>query len=179
MIISESLFSGLIFVCALRCSSENYGTGELRNLPAHGCALESSSSHILMRSFAMGNMGDTIMSFAKTPSGPAEIERSQAMEAFRPLPRGITAFRRAKPIDGEATPESLNSLLGKVSETSMHGIDSLINELHTLRGKLQNDSDRIQRDIAKYAALSEQVMQMTKIIAESVHKLPDTPGVSE
>jgi len=119
------------------------------------------------------------MSFAKTPSGPAEIERSQAMEAFRPLPRGITAFRRAKPIDGEATPESLNSLLGKVSETSMHGIDSLINELHTLRGKLQNDSDRIQRDIAKYAALSEQVMQMTKIIADSVHKLPDTPGVSE
>ena len=134
MIISESLFSGLIFVCALRCSSENYGTGELRNLPAHGCTLESSSSHILMRSFAMGNMGDTIMSFAKTPSGPAEIERSQAMEAFRPLPRGITAFRRAKPIDGEATPESLNSLLGKVSETSMHGIDSLINELaHTAR----------------------------------------------
>jgi hypothetical protein len=51
--------------------------------------------------------------------------------------------------------------------------------LHTLRGKLQNDSDRIQRDIAKYAALSEQVMQMTKIIAASVHKLPDTPGVSE
>ena len=136
-----------------------------------------------MRSFAMGDMGDTIMSFAKTPFGPAEIGKSQAMEAeehFRPLPRGITAFRRAaKPIDGEATPESLNSLLGKVSETSMHGIDSLINELHTLRGKLQNDSDRIQRDIAKYAALSEQVMQMTKIIADSVHKLPDAPGISE
>ena len=111
-----------------------------------------------MRSFAMGDMGDTIMSFAKTPFGPAEIGKSQAMKAeehFRPLPRGITAFRRAaKPIDGEATPESLNSLLGKVSETSMHGIDSLINELHTLRGKLQNDSDRIQRDTAKYAALS-------------------------
>ena len=58
-------------------------------------------------------------------------------------------------------------------------MECLINELHTLRGKLQNDSDRIQRDIAKYAALSEQVMQMTKIIADSVHKLPDTPGASE
>jgi hypothetical protein len=122
-------------------------------------------------------MGDTIMSFAKTPFGPAEIGKSKAMKAeehFRPLPRGITAFRRAKPIDGEAT-----LLLDKVSQTSMHGIDSLINELHTLRGKLQNDSDRIQRDIAKYAALSEQVMQMTKIIADSVHKLPDAPGISE
>jgi len=98
-------------------------------------------------------------------------------EQIRPLPRGITAFRRAKQIDGEATPQSLDSLLGKVSETSMHEIDSLIDELHTLRGRLQNDSDRIQRDIAKYAALSEQVMQMTKIVADSVHKLPDTPGV--
>ena len=120
------------------------------------------------------------MSFTKTQFGPVEIGRSLAMEAnehIRPLPPGITAFRRAKQIDGEASPENLNSLLGKVSETSMHGIDSLIDELHTLRSKLQNDSDRIQRDIAKYAALSEQVMQMTKIIADSVHKLPDTPSM--
>lgn len=92
------------------------------------------------------------------------------------MPRGITAFRRLKQIDGEATPHSLNSLLGKVSETSMHEIDNLIDELQPLRGRLQKDSDRIQRDIVKYAALSEQVMQMTKIIADSVHKLPDTPS---
>ena len=119
-------------------------------------------------------MGGTIMSFTKTQLGPVEIGRSLAMEAnehIRPLPPGITAFRRAKQIDGEASPERLNSLLGKVSETSMHGIDSLIDELHTLRSKLQNDSDRIQRDIAKYAALSEQVMQMTKTISESVEKV--------
>lgn len=124
-----------------------------------------------MRFFAKHNMGGTM---------PAEIGRPLAMEAkehIRPLPPGITAFRRAKQIDGEASPENLNSLLGKVSETSMHGIDTLIDELHTLRSKLQNDSDRIQRDIAKYAALSEQVMQMTKIIADSVHKLPDTPSM--
>ena len=103
----------------------------------------------------------------------------EAKEHIRPLPPGITAFGRAKQIDGEASPENLNSLLGKVSETSMHGIDSLIDELHALRSKLQSDSDRIQRDIAKYAAVSEQVMQMTKIIADSVHKLPDAPGISE
>ena len=95
----------------------------------------------------------------------------------RPLPRGITAFRRAG--DGEAAPESLNSLLGKASETSAHEIDNLIDELHTLRGRLQNDSDRIQRDIAKYAALSEQVMQITKIISDSVKKLPETSSIPE
>lgn len=93
---------------------------------------------------------------------------------IRPLPRGITAFRRASQAEGEAVPENLNSLLGKASETSAHEIDNLIDELQTLRGRLQNDSDRIQRDIAKYAALSEQVMQITKIISDSVKKLPDT-----
>jgi hypothetical protein len=118
------------------------------------------------------------MHFAKTPSGPAEIGRSmETEEGIHPLPRGITAFRRAKQSDGGATPESLNGLLDKVSENSMHEIDSLIAELHTLRGRLQEDTDRIQRDISKYAVLSDQVMQMTKIIAESVHKLPDAPSM--
>ena len=87
---------------------------------------------------------------------------------IRPLPRGITAFRRASQADGEAVPESLHSLLGKASETSAHEIDNLVDELHTLRGRLQNENDRIQRDITKYAALSEQVMQITKIISDSV-----------
>jgi ABC-type transporter Mla subunit MlaD len=121
------------------------------------------------------------MNFAKTPFGPAEAGRSLAMEAegnIRPLPRGITAFRRPSQADGEAAPESLNSLLGKASETSAHEIDNLIDELQTLRGRLQNDSDRIQRDIAKYAALSEQVMQITKIISDSVKKLPDTSSIA-
>jgi ABC-type transporter Mla subunit MlaD len=121
------------------------------------------------------------MNFAKTPSGTAEIGRSLAMEAeenIRPLPRGITAFRRASQTDGEAAPESLNGLLRKASETSAHEIDNLIDELQTLRGRLQNDSDRIQRDITKYAALSEQVMQITKIISDSVKKLPDTSSIT-
>jgi ABC-type transporter Mla subunit MlaD len=121
------------------------------------------------------------MNFAKTPSGPAETGRSLAMEVegnIRPLPRGITAFRRPSLAEGEAAPESLSSLLGEASETSAHEIDDLIDELQTLRGRLQNDSDRIQRDITKYAALSEQVMQITKIISDSVKKLPDTSSIA-
>jgi hypothetical protein len=121
------------------------------------------------------------MNFAKTPSGPAEIGRPLAMEAegnIRPLPRGITAFRRASQTDGETAPDNLKSLLGKASETSALEIDNLIDELQTLRGRLQNDSERIQRDIAEYAALSDQVMQITKIISDSVKKLPDTSSLA-
>ena len=74
--------------------------------------------------------------------------------------------------------ESLNELLVRVSETSNREIDNLIDELHRLRGKLQSDTDRIQRDIATYAAVSDQVTQLTKIISESVHKLPDAPTLT-
>ena len=54
------------------------------------------------------------------------------------------------------------------SKTSIGEIDSLISELQTLRRKLQTDGERIQRDIRDYAELSQQVMQLTTIISESV-----------
>ena len=57
-------------------------------------------------------------------------------------------------------------------------IDNLISDLQTLRKKLQTDGDRIQRDIAEYAELSQQVMQLTNIISDSVKKLPRGPGIS-
>jgi hypothetical protein len=60
----------------------------------------------------------------------------------------------------------------------MDGIDNLISELQTLRRKLQTDGDRIQRDVAKYAELSQQVMQLTTIISDSVKKLPGAPSIS-
>jgi hypothetical protein len=66
-------------------------------------------------------------------------------------------------------------LLVRVSETSKREIDNLIDELHRLRGKLQSDTDRIQRDIATYEAVSDQVMQLTKIISESVQSFPTPP----
>ena len=73
---------------------------------------------------------------------------------------------------------NLGNLLRRLSKTSMDEIDSLIGELQTLRRKLQTDGDRIQRDIAKHAELSQQVMQLTKIISDSVKKLPGAQSVS-
>lgn len=66
----------------------------------------------------------------------------------------------------------LSDLLGQVSKNSKGEIDSLIGELQRLRGKLQTDGDRIQREIEEYHALSQQVMQLTRIISDSVAKLP-------
>jgi methyl-accepting chemotaxis protein len=67
--------------------------------------------------------------------------------------------------------ENLSDLLGQVSENSTGGIDSIIGELERLRGKLKTDAERIQREIEEYAALSQQVMQFTKVISDGVDKV--------
>jgi hypothetical protein len=72
--------------------------------------------------------------------------------------------------------EHLGTLLRQVSKTSIGEIDGLIVELRTLHKKLQSDGDRIQRDIAEHAELSHQVMQLTKIISDSVKNLPGRSG---
>jgi hypothetical protein len=89
-----------------------------------------------------------------------------------------TSFRQAEDGDGEPAAENLGNLLRRVSKASVGEIDNLISELQTLRRKLQTDGDRIERDIAKYAELSQQVTQLTAIISDSVKKLPRTSEIS-
>jgi hypothetical protein len=118
------------------------------------------------------------MNFAK-PFGTAEIDKSAEVEVegnIRELTRGSTVLRQSDNSDGEMTANNLGTLLRRVSGTSTRQIDNLIGDLHTLREKLQSDGDRIQRDIVEYASLSQSVMQLTKIVAESVKHLPDEPS---
>ncbi len=88
------------------------------------------------------------------------------------------AFRQTKSGDGELSTENLGDLLRRVSKTSISEVDNLIGELQTLRRKLQTDGDRIQRDIAQHVELSQQVMQLTTIISDSVKKLPPGPRIN-
>jgi hypothetical protein len=90
----------------------------------------------------------------------------------------IELQRQTESSDAEMSGEHLGTLLRQVSKASMGEIESLIVELKTLHKKLQTDGDRIQRDIRDYAELSQQVMQLTKIISESVGKLPRGPEIS-
>jgi hypothetical protein len=118
------------------------------------------------------------MNFAK-PFGSAEIDKSGEVEVegnIRELTRGSTVLRQGESSDGEMTATNLGTLLRRVSGSSTRQIDNLIGELRTLREKLQSDGDRVQRDIVEYAALSQSVMQLTKIVAESVKNLPDEPS---
>jgi hypothetical protein len=73
---------------------------------------------------------------------------------------------------GEISGEHLGNLLRQVSMASVGEVEGILSELQTLRRKLQTDGDRIQRDIMIHAELSQQVMQLTKIISDSVKNLP-------
>ena len=84
----------------------------------------------------------------------------------------IKPGRQTESNDGEMSGEHLGTLLRQVSKTSIGEIDGLIVELRTLHKKLQTDGERIQRDIAEHAELSQRVMQLTKINSDSVKKLP-------
>jgi hypothetical protein len=108
-------------------------------------------------------------------------DKSLESEIGRNIPklaRTGAAFRQTESGDGEPAAGNLGNLLRQVSKPSMGEIDNLISELQTLRRKLQTDGDRIERDIAKYAELNQQVMQLTTIISDSVKKLPRASGIT-
>jgi hypothetical protein len=96
--------------------------------------------------------------------------------SIRKLAQSGAAFRQSD-ANNETSANNLGALLRRVSGTSTREIDSLIGELQELREKLHSDGDRIHRDIVEYAALSQQVMQLSKIISESVKRLPDAPSI--
>src|SRR5262249_19676017 len=100
-------------------------------------------------------------------SGPFEFAKYYKRPEFEKPLRPA----RAAESDGQMPTENLSDLLGQVSESSMGGSDSLIGDFERLRGKLRTDGERIQREIEEYAALSQQVMLVTKTISESVEKV--------
>ena len=105
-----------------------------------------------------------------TTSGPFEFTQYKRPQFEGPIHK-LTRERAAESDDGEMPAENLSDLLGQVSKNSTGEIDSLIGEFERLRKKLQTDSARIQREIEEHRALSQQVMQLTKAISESVEKV--------
>lgn len=102
-----------------------------------------------------------------TTSEPFEFAKYRRPQFEGSLKRA----RATESYDDPMPPENLSDLLGQVSENSTGGIDSLIDQFERLRGKLQTDGERLQREIEEYRELSQQVMQFTKVISESAGKL--------
>src|SRR5438128_1408674 len=96
---------------------------------------------------------------------PPEVE-GEIRELVR---RDVAQLRKPQPESGsELGVGNLNSLIQRISGTSVLEIEKLIGELQTLRDYLQNEGQRVQREITEYAHMSQATTKSTKIIAESL-----------
>jgi hypothetical protein len=112
--------------------------------------------------------------------GMSRSDRSAEIEgSIRELVRREgDAIRQPEDIREQAT-DDLSSLVDRVSGESTREIDYLIDGLKGLRKKLDDDGQRVQREIAEYSSLSQSVIQLTKIISEGmtqVKTVPDAPN---
>jgi translation initiation factor 2B subunit (eIF-2B alpha/beta/delta family) len=103
----------------------------------------------------------------KIDDAPASSEFEGEIREF--IRRDVAHLRRAQP-DGasEQAVTNINSLLDRVSGSSVTEIDSLIADLRNVRDFLKTEGERVQREIASYAQLSQVAMTSVKIIAESM-----------
>jgi DNA repair exonuclease SbcCD ATPase subunit len=100
------------------------------------------------------------------------MDINTALRAIESKVSSEVARGQAESGDVKTSAEELAALLSRVSEAPTREIEKLINQLQRLRTQLQNAGNRIQRDIVEYAKLSQQVLQLTAIISDSVRKLP-------
>ena len=84
--------------------------------------------------------------------------------------------------ESELVARNINSLLQRVTATSLEEIDNLITELESSRDMLRSEAARVQREIVQYSNLTRAALQSTKTIAESLtqfRKTPDAPAVPD
>jgi hypothetical protein len=101
------------------------------------------------------------------------IQANEEAEAFPKLEseigelvrRDATAPRLRQGTDNEL---DVGSLVQKASATSVQEVEKLIAELQLLRGKLQNETARVQRKMVEYAALLRDARKSIDTISDSL-----------
>jgi hypothetical protein len=68
----------------------------------------------------------------------------------------------------EGSNAHLDAPIGRLAGSSMDEIDNVIRELEMMRELLRNEGERISRDIAGYAGLSQASMAAVKIISDGI-----------
>jgi hypothetical protein len=108
------------------------------------------------------------------------ISRSSAEKtktADEPFAAEITKTRDPAIPNKEVIADRVTTFVRGATIHSVREIDSLISDLEGLREKLVSDSSRIEQDVMEFAALNQSVINLTKIISDSVSraKAPNTP----
>jgi hypothetical protein len=112
---------------------------------------------------------------------PAEMELEGEIREF--VSRDVVSNVGRRPEnETELVASNINSVLQRVTATSVQEIDALISELESSRDLLHSEAARVQREIVQYATLIQGALHSTKIIAESLtqwNKVPDAQTLSD
>ena len=73
----------------------------------------------------------------------------------------------------------ISSLICQISGQSVLEIDHLIEGLQGVRKKLDDEGDRIQRDIGVYTTFSQSIIELTKIVSDGMTFIKAPKMVSE
>ena len=111
---------------------------------------------------------------------PAETELEGEIREF--VSRDVVSNVGRRPEnESELVASNINSVLQRVTATSVQEIDALISELESSRDMLHSEAARVQREIVQYSTLIQGALHSTKIIAESLtqwKKVPDAQRLS-
>ena len=112
---------------------------------------------------------------------PAETELEGEIREF--VSRDVVSnVERGPENESELVASNINSVLQRVTATSVQEIDALISELESSRDMLHSEAARVQREIVQYSTLIQGALHSTKIIAESLtqwKKVPDAQTLSD
>jgi hypothetical protein len=70
--------------------------------------------------------------------------------------------------DADAAVSNVNTLIQRVAGASVSEIESLIAELDSLRNFMHSEGQRVQRELASFAQLSQTAMKSTRMIADNL-----------
>ena len=108
---------------------------------------------------------------SEVEAGIRDFVRNDIAYLRRPV-MGGNPEQQPQPPAVDATADSavnnVNSLIQRVAGTSLSEIENLITELESLRDVLHAEGQRVQREIAGYAQLSQAAMKSTRLIADNV-----------
>jgi hypothetical protein len=112
---------------------------------------------------------------------PAEMELEGEIREF--VSRDVVSNVGRRPEnESELVASNINSVLQRVTATSVQKIDTLISDLESSRDMLHSEAARVQREIVQYSTLIQGALHSTKIIAESLtqwKKVPDAQTLSD
>jgi hypothetical protein len=112
------------------------------------------------------------MSKARVVDEIDELLETELGRNIHELKRSDPASPRQENAADEKSADDLGMLFRRITECSTREIENLINELHSLRKKLESDGDLIERAIAQHSQFSQGAMQLTTMLADNVKRLP-------